>query len=142
MSARWLITMKPSFATEWLALPQKEVPHILDKIRLLMEDPTPFGDLKKLLKYKGAHLYRIRCGDYRILYTYQFPYIGLLYLRPRNESTYGEEFGNELLGGIDPALLEDLPQEQPDFSWEQFLTKLPKPSNCWGLRLPRWCAVR
>ena len=32
MSTRWMITMKASFTAEWLALPQKEVPHILDKM--------------------------------------------------------------------------------------------------------------
>ncbi len=39
--------MKASFTVEWLALPQKEVPHILDKINLLTEDPTPDAKTKK-----------------------------------------------------------------------------------------------
>ena len=41
MDAKWLRTMKPSFQTEWLMLPPKEVRQVLEKIHLLSQDSTP-----------------------------------------------------------------------------------------------------
>jgi hypothetical protein len=53
-------------------------------------------------KYKDKELYRLRCGDYRIIYTYRDPYISLLALHRRSEDTYDEDFDSEFLGGFDP----------------------------------------
>lgn len=96
--------MKASFTVEWLALPPKEVPHILDKINLLTEDPTPDAKTKKQLKHLNPRLYRMRCGDYRIFYTFETPYISLLSIRRRKEGTYDEDLDAEFLGGIDPEI--------------------------------------
>jgi mRNA-degrading endonuclease RelE of RelBE toxin-antitoxin system len=69
MSIKWLVTMKPSFQSEWLALPPKEAHQVLEKIHLLSQDPTPDSKVKKQLKYLDHKLYRIRSGNYRIFYT-------------------------------------------------------------------------
>jgi ribonucleotide monophosphatase NagD (HAD superfamily) len=37
MSIKWLVTMKPSFQSEWLALPPKEAHQVLEKI----QQPVP-----------------------------------------------------------------------------------------------------
>lgn len=47
-------------------LPKTEIPGIIDKIKALKNGPRPFGS-KKLLG--SANAYRIRKGDYRILYA-------------------------------------------------------------------------
>ena len=105
MNTTWLTTMKPSFQTEWLALPPKEAHQVLEKIKLLSEDPTPDAKVKKQIKkYKDVHFYRIRSGDYRIFYTFEHPYISLLGLRRRNEDTDDEDHDVEFLGGLDADL--------------------------------------
>ena len=107
MGNEWLWTPKPSFTAEWRALPRKDEHLVFEKIKLLEQDPTPDGKTKihlryKEPKYKDKELYRLRCGDYRIIYTYRDPYISLLALRRRSEDTYDEDFDSEFLGGFDP----------------------------------------
>ena len=51
MAATWLLTMKPTFMSEWQALPSKEAQQIHSKLALLTEDPTPDGKVKKRLEY-------------------------------------------------------------------------------------------
>src|SRR5258708_34595455 len=125
MSTRWIISLKASFTAEWLALPPKEAPHILDKIKLLTEDPTPDAKTKKQLKHIDPRLHRIRCGDYRIFYTFEAPYISLLSIQRRKEDTYDDDFAIESLGGSDPEIQTE---KQSNASWEQFLApKQPEP---------------
>src|SRR5436190_16974310 len=107
MGGEWLWTPKPSFTAEWRALPRKDEHLVFEKIKLLEQDPTPDGKKKIHLKYmeskyKDKDLYRLRCGNYRIFYTYKDPYISLLALRRRSEDTYDEDFDSEFLGGFDP----------------------------------------
>jgi mRNA interferase RelE/StbE len=54
-------------AKEIKNLPNQEIPKIIQKIKLLADDPRPSG-CKKL---SGAEedLYRIRSGDYRVIYS-------------------------------------------------------------------------
>lgn len=104
MQSSWLTTMKPTFTNEWAALPAKEVQQVLAKIKLLEQDPRPDAKVKKQLKHIDPRLYRLRCGDYRILYTFDYPYISLLDLRRRQEDTYDEDFSAEFLGGFVPEL--------------------------------------
>ncbi len=117
MSNEWLWTPKPSFTAEWRALPRKDEHLVFEKIKLLEQDPTPDGKTKihlryKEPKYKDKELYRLRCGDYRIIYTYRDPYISLLALRRRSEDTYDEDFDSEFLGGFDPDF-EDIIDSAP-----------------------------
>jgi superfamily I DNA/RNA helicase/mRNA-degrading endonuclease RelE of RelBE toxin-antitoxin system len=101
MNITWLTTTKPTFQTEWLALPPKEAHQILEKIAYLTKDPRPDGNLKKQLTRIDRRLHRLESGNYRIIYTFEEPYISLLALRRRREDTYNEEFGVEYLGGLD-----------------------------------------
>lgn len=103
--AGWMTTSKPNFHTELLALPAKEVKQVMEKIGLLLLDPTPDAKTKKLLKHMGQHrVCRLRSGDYRILYTYKQPYVTLLRLRRRDDDTYEDEIVPEFLGGLDVDL--------------------------------------
>ncbi|GHO93898.1 DNA helicase [Reticulibacter mediterranei] len=111
MTANWLATMKFNFTNEWLALSPKEAHQILAKIKQLTQDPTPDAKVKKQLKHLNPSLHRIRCGDYRIFYTFEHPYISLLALRRRKEDTYEEDIDAEFLGGYDASIAESKPGE-------------------------------
>ncbi|MBM2839932.1 MAG: plasmid stabilization system [Bacteroidetes bacterium] len=58
------VVIKPSAQRDLDAYPSKEVQRIADRISHLTIDPRPFGSQK----LAGAHAYRIRSGNYRILY--------------------------------------------------------------------------
>lgn len=150
MKTTWLITMKPTFQTEWLALQPKESHQILEKLTLLTQDPTPDAKVKKQLKYLNGKLHRLRSGHYRIFYTFEQPYISLLALRRREDDTYDEDFDAEFLGGLDPELKVELQSQQPN--WEKIFapkepekTPLPEPITAAlleNLRVPLECHER
>lgn len=61
----YIIDFKASVEKDLRKVPKDRLPDILEKIEELAEAPLPV-DSKKL---SGAeHLYRIRVGDYRIIY--------------------------------------------------------------------------
>lgn len=62
--AGYRIEIKKSAAKELQKIAQKDRKRIIEKIRNLSSDPTPVGS-KKL---SGGNKYRVRQGDYRILY--------------------------------------------------------------------------
>lgn len=55
-----------------------------EKIDWLVEDPIPDGKLKKKLQV-NKDLYRLRVGDYRVIYTFGDGWISLLGIRPRKD---------------------------------------------------------
>lgn len=61
---KYRLELKRSAVKEIESLPRKEIITILDKIRELANDPKP-ADARKL---SGQEKYRVRCGNYRILY--------------------------------------------------------------------------
>jgi len=150
MADTWLITQKPSFMTEWMGLPPKESHQVLEKINLLLQDPTPDAKVKKQLKYMGGKLHRLRAGRYRIFYTFEHPYVSLLALRKRDDDTYDDDIDAEFLGGLDPDLTGGSQPQQPN--WEKIFapqetpkTPLPEPITVdllKRLRIPEVCHPR
>lgn len=63
--ARYDVTVRPSVARDLRGIPQADVRRILARIEALREDPRPPGSEK--LSAQGR--YRVRQGNYRILYT-------------------------------------------------------------------------
>jgi mRNA interferase RelE/StbE len=63
--ANYKIVFKQSVAKDLRPIPNKDVQRILKAIDQLADDPRPPGS-KKLT---GAEKYRLRQGNYRILYT-------------------------------------------------------------------------
>lgn len=59
------VELKKTAAKEIEALPLKERRRVIERIRGLADDPRPSG-AKKL---SGREAYRLRQGDYRIIYT-------------------------------------------------------------------------
>jgi mRNA interferase RelE/StbE len=62
--ARYRIVFKKSVAKDLHPIPQKDIQRILKRIDGLIEDPRPAG----VEKLSGDEKYRIRQGNYRILY--------------------------------------------------------------------------
>jgi mRNA interferase RelE/StbE len=59
------VFIKKSAARELEALPRKDLTRIVERIGSLMDDPRPLG----CEKLAGMELYRIRQGNYRIVYS-------------------------------------------------------------------------
>ena len=62
---KYKVEIKKSAVQEIEHLPRRDIKIVLDKITSLAENPRPH-DCKKL---SAQEKYRIRCGDYRILYS-------------------------------------------------------------------------
>jgi mRNA interferase RelE/StbE len=62
--ANYRLLIKPSAVKELEALPKKDSRRVVRRVQALAEDPRPQG----AEKLKGANLYRVRQGDYRVLY--------------------------------------------------------------------------
>ena len=63
--ASYRIVFKKSVVKDLRPIPKKDVQRILKRIKRLAEDPRPAGTEK----LSGDEKYRIRQGNYRILYT-------------------------------------------------------------------------
>ena len=62
---KYKIDIKKSAVKEIEHLPGRDIRNVLNKISSLAQNPRPH-DSKKL---SGQEKYRVRCGDYRILYS-------------------------------------------------------------------------
>ncbi len=65
--ANYKIVFNQSVAKDLRPIPNKDVKRILNRIDQLAHDPRPPGSRK----LSGEEKYRIRQGNYRILYTIQ-----------------------------------------------------------------------
>jgi len=63
--AKYRVTIKKSAAKELEHVPQKNLRRIIKRVRSLAEDPKPQGSQK----LSGQEHFRIRQGDYRIVYS-------------------------------------------------------------------------
>ncbi|ANX04117.1 type II toxin-antitoxin system RelE family toxin [Immundisolibacter cernigliae] len=63
--ARYELRFKPSVAKDLRGIPSVDLRRILPRIETLREDPRPAGSEK----LSAQERYRLRQGDYRILYT-------------------------------------------------------------------------
>ena len=64
MATRYTVRLKSRAERELGRLPQKEIGRIVSRLPQLAFDPRPHG----CEKLSGVDLYRIRQGDYRVLY--------------------------------------------------------------------------
>src|SRR5262245_44922557 len=81
------LNLKPSFMADLLALPNKKTARLVQqKVEELQHDPTPDGHHKKKLKGHDSPVYRLRCGDYRLFYTFGKGWIRLLGIRLRRDA--------------------------------------------------------
>jgi len=89
------IINKPTFTNQLLAIPKDRAIQIIDKIRILQETPQPHEpQRKKLHGYKGD-IYRLRSGDYRVIYTYGDGWVALLGVDDRKDVYRGGKLVTE-----------------------------------------------
>lgn len=65
--AVYKIFFKRSVEKDFEPIPKKDLKRILDRIKMLSEDPRPSGSEK----LTGQERYRVRQGRYRIVYSIQ-----------------------------------------------------------------------
>jgi mRNA interferase RelE/StbE len=75
--ASYKLLIKPSAVKELEALPLKERRRIVAKVRKLATDPRPSGSEK----LSDHQLYRVRQGDYRIVYTVEDANLSLVVVK-------------------------------------------------------------
>ncbi|HEV2660906.1 MAG TPA: UvrD-helicase domain-containing protein, partial [Ktedonobacteraceae bacterium] len=109
MAAQRTLMIKPAFLTDIQTLSPKEVQQIMAKINMLCQDPLPDGKVKKHLTHLRGKPYRIRSGDYRILYRFDAASVNVLTVRKRDEATYKQGVQADDDAALD--LAEDL--EEP-----------------------------
>jgi superfamily I DNA/RNA helicase/mRNA-degrading endonuclease RelE of RelBE toxin-antitoxin system len=64
------LVTKQAFLNQLQGLSPKVTAQVMEKVRFLCDDPEPDGDVKKKLHDVQGNIYRLRSGEYRILYTY------------------------------------------------------------------------
>jgi len=81
------LNFKRTFQNQLRALPKKQRMLVQEKLDLLSDDPTPDGHLKeKVLQFKCPEtIFRLRCGDYRVLYAYGAGWVKLLVVELRKD---------------------------------------------------------
>ncbi len=62
--ARYDLQVRPSVWKDVAAFPKKDLKKILARMEILCDDPRPPGSIK----LSGLEYYRVRQGDYRIVY--------------------------------------------------------------------------
>ena len=103
---------KPTFTNQLLGLQPRFVTQVLGKVELLREDPRPHGDLKKKLHGYDGGVYRLRSGDFRIVYSYGDGWVVLLGVDDRKDVYRG----NRLVAdrpGFDLAMVPDIELTPP-----------------------------
>lgn len=119
------IIHKPTFTNQLLAIPKERVIQVLEKIEVLRNDPKPHGKLKKKLHgYKGD-IYRLRSGDFRIIYTYGDGWVALLGVDARKDIYKGDKLIAEETE-VDVAAFANL---ENLLAPEKVLPPEPKPSQ-------------
>ena len=86
--ASYRILLKPSVERDLRSLPKATVNRLIVRIERLAVEPLP----RQSVKLTGAeHLYRIRVGDYRIIYAvdHQTRLVTVHYVRHRKEAYRG-----------------------------------------------------
>ncbi len=84
----WALTVAPGYRKDTNRLPPKFQNQVSRKTQDLMYDPTPGGSRTALTQYDG--LYRLRAGEFRVIYAYDDRVVQLLSLRRRDEDTYDD----------------------------------------------------
>jgi superfamily I DNA/RNA helicase/mRNA-degrading endonuclease RelE of RelBE toxin-antitoxin system len=135
MTTQRLILMKPAFLEGIMALPAKEVMQVMAKIDLLRQDPLPDGKLKKHLTHLTGKPYRIRSGDFRILYKFDHASVNVLTIRRRDESTYkqsvdaDDDFELDLAEDLEAPTGDALPTHHGPRSWESYALSQEPPDK-------------
>ncbi len=115
---------KPTFTNQLLLIPRERISQILTKIeKELRADPAPHDPVKKKLHGYRGDVYRLRSGDYRILYTYGDGWVTLLGVDDRKDIY--DKHGQVVAEGPDipissiPSIGDLLEPKPAEPAWEQ-----------------------
>jgi len=86
---------KRTFENQLRGLPPDRRLQIMDKIGILRDDPNPHEPLKKQLHGYKDRVYRLRSGDFRVIYTFGDGWVTLLGVYDRKDAYRGEKFEAE-----------------------------------------------
>jgi mRNA interferase RelE/StbE len=79
--SQYLVVIAPTAKKEMTRLPKKMLERIVKAIDSLADDPRPHG----CLKLEGhENRYRIRVGDYRVIYSLEDDVLRVLIIRVRH----------------------------------------------------------
>lgn len=81
---------KPTFVNQLLVIPPDRIKQVIKKTEVLRDNPYPDGDSKKKLQGYRGNIYRLRSGDYRILYTFDNSCVTLLTVDARKDVYRGK----------------------------------------------------
>ncbi|GHO49629.1 UvrD-helicase domain-containing protein [Ktedonospora formicarum] len=101
MATQWQMLMKEAFLQDLGKLQPKDTHQIIAKVNTLVHNPLPDGDVKKQLIYHPGKPYRIRSGDYRILYNFDDANVCVYRIERRNENTYKQNLMTAPIEGLD-----------------------------------------
>jgi mRNA-degrading endonuclease RelE of RelBE toxin-antitoxin system len=152
--SQWSITFAQSFLNELIALPHHVSKQVTQKVKVLEEDPiSARGDAKKLSGYKN-NVYRVRIGDYRLVYSFASGWVKLLSVRKRDERTYEDDIPHADDPGaappeqaaLDPQRIQpsvypahyDSPAVQPPSGSDEVARKQPLPMAITEEALRQW----
>lgn len=102
------ITRKSKFINDLQLIPRANQDLIESKVALLRHDPSVDAKNKKRLQGTKTNIFRIRAGDYRILYTFDGKTVGLLAVEHRSVvyrsiELYGEDDDLEFVADYVPT---------------------------------------
>jgi len=83
-----VVSTKPNVLKEIGRFPNKQQAQIWAKVTNLLASPEPDGKVRKRLKGAKDGLCRLRSGDYRIFYTYDYVSVSLYSVRIRDDDTF------------------------------------------------------
>lgn len=114
----WALSFGDTFMNELLNLPQTVQKRVSKVTKILRTDPiSAQGDAKKLKGYQN-NVYRVRIGDYRLIYSFGEGWVQLLSIRKRDERTYELEVPepDNLPSPPDAAILTPQPDQPSTYS--------------------------
>jgi mRNA-degrading endonuclease RelE of RelBE toxin-antitoxin system len=131
----WALIQSQEYVDEYGRLPSKYRNQVARKIHELMRDPKPGGSKTPLKGYVG--LYRLRAGDFRIIYAFDAAVVQLLTLRRREESTYDDLDSLEIAQLQGFRAIKGAATEQKIGEWEDLAKKWAAPKPRVAELLPR-----
>ncbi|HET8628942.1 MAG TPA: UvrD-helicase domain-containing protein [Thermomicrobiales bacterium] len=84
----FILAHRKTFISTLRALPDRARAQVVDKLEVLCRDPAPDGTNVKIKLKDRDDIYRLRVGDYRVLYMYGDGVVQLLVVDKRKEDTY------------------------------------------------------
>ena len=130
----WTPSFGDTFLNELFNVPQSVQKRVTKVVKILRSDPiSAQGDAKKLKGYTN-NVYRVRIGDYRLIYSFGEGWVQLLSIRKRDERTYEVEVPEEPSPSAPPAEGILAPQkvhqdDHPSIDPEQAIPPVEHPSH-------------